>query len=42
MSPFEVREILAKGSGKEFDPVVVEAFLEMFQQGAMEVPDLVV
>jgi HD-GYP domain-containing protein (c-di-GMP phosphodiesterase class II) len=42
MSPFEVREILVKGSGTEFDPMVVDAFLESFQKGSMEVPDLVV
>ena len=42
MSPFEAREILIKGAGKEFDPAVVQAFLETFRQGAMEVPDLVV
>ena len=41
MSPYEVREILAKGAGKEFDPAVVEAFMMAFRKGEMEVPQLV-
>ena len=42
MSPFEVREILVKGAGSEFDPKVVDAFLVAFRKGEMEVPSLVV
>lgn len=42
MSPFEVKNIIAKGSGTEFDPQVVEAFIEAFENGEMEVPDLVI
>jgi HD-GYP domain-containing protein (c-di-GMP phosphodiesterase class II) len=42
MSPFEVREILLKGAGAEFDPKVVEAFLTAFRKGEMEVPTLVI
>ena len=42
MSPFEVREILTKGAGTEFDPKVVEAFLVAFKKGEMEVPALLV
>ena len=42
MSPFEVREILVKGAGTEFDPTVVEAFLAAFRKGEMEMPELVV
>jgi putative nucleotidyltransferase with HDIG domain len=42
MSPFEVREILTKGAGTEFDPKVVEAFLTAFRKGEMEVPTLVI
>lgn len=42
MSPFEVREILTKGAGAEFDPKVVEAFLVAFKKGEMEVPSLVI
>jgi len=42
MSPFDAREIIVKGSGTEFDPIVVEAFLKAFSRGEMEVPHLVV
>ena len=42
MSPFEVREILVKGAGKEFDPNVVEAFLSAFRKGDMEVPAVLI
>ena len=42
MSPYEVREILVKGAGTEFDPTVVEAFLAAFRKGEMEVPALLV
>ena len=40
MSPYEVREILTKGSGTEFDPKVVDAFLSAFKRGEMEVSAL--
>lgn len=36
LSPSEVRDILIKGSGTEFDPKVVEAFLSAFRRGDME------
>ena len=42
MSPYEVREILTKGAGTEFDPKVVEGFLTAFKGGKMEVSALVV
>ncbi len=42
MSPFEVKEIIVKGSGTEFDPKVVDAFLKAFHKGEMEVPNLVI
>ncbi len=42
MSPYEVREILTKGSGTEFDPKVVTAFLSAFSRVEMEVPALLV
>ena len=42
MSPFEVREILTKGSGTEFDPKVVDAFLSAFKRGEMELPAVLV
>ena len=40
MSPYEVREILINGSGTEFDPKVVDAFLSAFKRGEMEIPAL--
>ena len=41
-SPFEVRSIIVKGKGTEFDPRVVDAFLAAFAHAEMEVPELVV
>jgi putative nucleotidyltransferase with HDIG domain len=40
MPPPDAKEIIAKGSGTDFDPDVVKAFLDVYQRGAMEVPDL--
>jgi len=40
--PFEVRSIIAKGKGTEFDPEVVDAFMAAFSHAEMEVPELVV
>ena len=42
MSPFEAKEIVEKGSGSDFDPAVVEAFVTAFRRGALEVPAVVV
>ncbi len=42
LSPFETKDIIAKGSGTEFDPKVVEAFIKAFSKGEMEVPELVI
>ena len=41
MSPFEAKAIIAKGSGSEFDPRVVKAFLAAFAKGEMEIPEVV-
>jgi len=41
MSPFDAKEIIVNGSGTDFDPSVVEAFLQAFRKGEMEVPELV-
>jgi putative nucleotidyltransferase with HDIG domain len=41
MSPFEAKAIIAKGSGTEFDPRVVKAFLAAFSKGEMEIPEVV-
>ncbi len=42
MSPFEAKEIIQKGSGTDFDPNVVAAFVEAFRKGELEVPTVVV
>jgi putative nucleotidyltransferase with HDIG domain len=42
MSPFEAKEIIVKGSGTDFDPKVVEAFLAAFRRAEMEVPEVLV
>ncbi len=42
MSPFEAKEVIAKGAGSEFDPQVVQAFLTAFRKGEMEIPEVVV
>ncbi len=41
MSPFEAKAIIAKGSGTEFDPRVVKAFLTAFSKGELEIPEVV-
>jgi putative nucleotidyltransferase with HDIG domain len=42
MSPFEVREMIVKGAGTEFDPDVVEAFATVFRRGEMELSSVAV
>jgi putative nucleotidyltransferase with HDIG domain len=42
MPPFEAKEVICKGSGTQFDPRVVEAFVAIFDYGQMEVPEFVV
>jgi putative nucleotidyltransferase with HDIG domain len=37
MSPFEAKDIIVKGTGTDFDPRVVEAFLAAFRFGEMDV-----
>jgi putative nucleotidyltransferase with HDIG domain len=41
MSPYDAKEIIVKGSGTDFDPKVVDAFVSEFKRGHMEVPDVV-
>jgi len=41
MSPYDAKEIIFKGSGKDFDPKVVRAFMEAFSKREMEVPEVV-
>jgi putative nucleotidyltransferase with HDIG domain len=42
MSPFEAKDVIVKGSGTDFDPRVVDAFVEAFRRGEIEVPSVVV
>jgi putative nucleotidyltransferase with HDIG domain len=42
ITPYDAKEIILKGAGKEFDPSVVRAFSIAFGTGQMEVPELVV
>ena len=42
MSPFDAKEIICKGSGTDFDPRVVEAFMVAFRKREMEIPEVVV
>jgi len=41
MSPFEAKAIIARGSGSEFDPRVVKAFLAAFSKGELEIPEVI-
>ena len=41
-TPYEAREILERGAGREFDPDVIEAFLRAFRKQQMDIADLVV
>jgi putative nucleotidyltransferase with HDIG domain len=41
MSPFDAKEIIEKGAGKDFDPEVVRAFLRSFSRRELEVPEIV-
>jgi HD-GYP domain-containing protein (c-di-GMP phosphodiesterase class II) len=42
MSPYDAKDIIEKGSGTDFDPKVVTAFLTSFRKHELEVPELVV
>jgi putative nucleotidyltransferase with HDIG domain len=42
MSPYEVKEIIEKGAGTDFDPYVVKAFIKAFNRMELEVPNVVV
>jgi HD-GYP domain-containing protein (c-di-GMP phosphodiesterase class II) len=37
MSPLDAKENIKKGSGTDFDPTVVKAFLNAYQSGALEI-----
>jgi putative nucleotidyltransferase with HDIG domain len=42
MAPHEARETIMQGSGKEFDPKVVDAFVTAYRKGELEIPAFVV
>ena len=42
MSPYEARETIAHGAGREWDPKVVDAFQAAFRKGELELPAIVV
>ena len=42
MSPLEVKEMIVKGAGTDFDPAVVEAFSQAFRRGELEIPSVLV
>jgi HD-GYP domain-containing protein (c-di-GMP phosphodiesterase class II) len=42
ISTFEAKEVIAKGAGTDFDPQVVDAFMDAFRRGELEVPAVVV
>lgn len=39
VTPFEATEMIRSGSGASFDPTVVDAFVEAFELGQMEIPE---
>jgi len=42
LSPFEARDIILKGSGTDFDPVLIKAFESAFRKQQLEVPEVLV
>jgi hypothetical protein len=42
MSPFEARDVIKNGAGKDFDPEVVAAFESAFRSGHLELSELLV
>ena len=40
MAAFDARDLIVKGRGTEFDPKVVDTFVEALRRGEMEVPDI--
>jgi HD-GYP domain-containing protein (c-di-GMP phosphodiesterase class II) len=41
MSPFDAKETIVTGSGTDFDPKLVNAFVTAFQKGEMEIPEVI-
>jgi putative nucleotidyltransferase with HDIG domain len=42
VTPFEARQIIVSSAGTNFDPAVVEAFVDAFEHGEMEIPEALV
>ncbi len=42
MPPLEVKDVIVKGAGTDFDPRVINAFITAFRRGEMEVPAVLV
>jgi len=42
VTPFEARQIIVTSAGSNFDPGVVEAFVDAFEHGQMEIPEALV
>jgi putative nucleotidyltransferase with HDIG domain len=42
VTPFEARQIIVSSAGTNFDPVVVDAFVNAFEHGEMEIPEALV
>ncbi len=42
MSPFDAKEAIFRESGTEFDPEVVDAFIQAFRENEMEIPEVLV
>jgi putative nucleotidyltransferase with HDIG domain len=39
VTPFEARQIIVSSTGTNFDPAVVDAFVDAFEHGQMEIPE---
>lgn len=39
VTPFEARQLIVLGAGASFDPTVVDAFVDAFEHGEMEIPE---
>jgi putative nucleotidyltransferase with HDIG domain len=42
VTPFEARQVIVSSAGTNFDPVVVDAFVDAFEHGEMEIPEALV
>ena len=42
VTPFEARQIVVSSAGANFDPAVVDAFVDAFEHGEMEIPEALV